>query len=56
MNARSDPTKDPEFKRVLGNLLRMPPKPHSEMKLGKPRLKRVKSPVRRGASAKPKTA
>jgi hypothetical protein len=32
--AKSDPTKDPEFKRVLGNLLSAPPKPHSEMKLG----------------------
>jgi hypothetical protein len=29
-----DPTKDKEFKRVLGNLLKAPPKPHSEMKLG----------------------
>jgi hypothetical protein len=35
MTAKSDPTKDPEFKRVLGNLLKAPPKPHSEMKLGK---------------------
>jgi hypothetical protein len=33
--AKSDPTKDPEFKRVLGNLLRTPPKPHAEMKIGK---------------------
>jgi hypothetical protein len=33
--AKSDPTKDPEFKRVLGNLLKSPPKPHSEMKLVK---------------------
>jgi hypothetical protein len=33
--AKSDPTKDPEFKRVLGNLLSAKPKPHSEMKLGK---------------------
>ncbi len=35
--AKSDPTKDPEFKRVLGNLLSAPPKLHSEMKLGKKR-------------------
>jgi hypothetical protein len=42
--AKSDPTKDPEFKRVLGNLLSAPPKPHSEMKLGKPRSKPSKSP------------
>jgi hypothetical protein len=34
--AKNDPTKDPEFKRVLGNLLSAPPKPHSEMKVGKP--------------------
>jgi hypothetical protein len=30
---KSDPTKDPEFQRVLGNLLSTPHKPHSEMKL-----------------------
>jgi hypothetical protein len=41
---KSDPTKDPEFKRVLGNLLSAPPKPHSEMKLGKSREKPSKSP------------
>jgi hypothetical protein len=41
--AKSDPTKDPEFKRVLGNLLSAPPKPHSEMKLGKPKSKAAKS-------------
>jgi len=37
--AKPDPTKDPEFQRVLKNMLRAPPKPHSEMKLGKRRLK-----------------
>ena len=31
----SDPTKDPEFKRVLGNLLKTPPKTQEEMKAGK---------------------
>jgi hypothetical protein len=31
----ADPTKDPEFQRVLGNLIKMKPKLHSEMKLGK---------------------
>jgi len=40
--AKSDPTKDPEFQRVLGNLLKAPPKPHSEMKVGKPKAKRAK--------------
>jgi hypothetical protein len=28
-----------EAKRIMGALLRMPPKPHDEMKLGKPRRK-----------------
>jgi hypothetical protein len=31
--AKSDPTKDPEFKRVLGNLLSAPPKPHSRLSM-----------------------
>ena len=33
--AKNDPTKNAEFQRVLGNLLKTPPKPHSEMKVGK---------------------
>jgi hypothetical protein len=41
-----DPTKDPEFKRVLGNLLKAKPKPHAEMKV-----KKIK-PL--GKKAKPK--
>jgi hypothetical protein len=40
---RSNPTKDPEFKRVLGNLLNAPPKQHKDMKLGKPKSKAAKS-------------
>jgi hypothetical protein len=52
----ADPTNNSEFKRVLGNLLKMKPKPHSEMKLGKRTAKKSKRPVKRGASAKPKTA
>jgi hypothetical protein len=40
--AKTDPTKDAEFKRVLGNLLKAPPKPHSEMKLGKSKRKKRK--------------
>jgi hypothetical protein len=35
--AKSDPTKDPEFRRVLGNLLKAPPKRQAEMKVGKPK-------------------
>jgi hypothetical protein len=51
-------TKDPEFKRILGNLLRTPPKPHSEMKLGKTKTssKKTKSRAKRAAVAKPKSA
>ncbi len=45
MKPKSDPTKDPEFKRVLGNLLKAPPNPHSEMKLGKSKRKQVEPPV-----------
>jgi hypothetical protein len=37
--SKSDPTKAKEFKRVLGNLLKAPPKPHSEMKVGKAKKK-----------------
>jgi hypothetical protein len=34
-----DPTKDPEFKRVLGNLLKAKPKPHAKIKVGRKRRK-----------------
>jgi len=44
---KSDPTKDPEFKRVLGNLLKAPPKPHADMKLGKGSRKKKVSPSAR---------
>lgn len=37
---KSDPTKDAGFQRTLKNLLNSPPKPHSEMKLGKSRGKK----------------
>jgi hypothetical protein len=39
-------------KRIMGELVRMPPKPHDEMKLGKPRGKPSKSP--RAKKAPPK--
>jgi len=32
-----------QAKRLMGALLRMPPKPHSEMKLGKTKTKKDKS-------------
>jgi hypothetical protein len=48
-----------QAKKLMGALLRMPPKPHSEMKLGKSKGKPTKSsgqnPAVAGASAKPKT-
>jgi hypothetical protein len=47
-----DPTKDPEFKRVLGNLLTAPPKPHADMKLGKATAKKAKSPNRAPSQSK----
>ena len=46
--AKTDPTKEPEFKRVLGKLLSTKPKPHSEMKVGK-------SKKKAGKDAKPKS-
>jgi hypothetical protein len=52
----ANPINDSEFKRVLGNLLKMKPKPHSEMKLGNRTAKKAKAPVKRGVSAKPKNA
>jgi hypothetical protein len=37
---------------TLLRMLKTPPKPHSEMKLGKPKAKKAKSPSRKSASAK----
>jgi hypothetical protein len=44
--AKSDPTNNPEFKRVLGNLLKAKPKPHAKMRVG--RKKKAKVKVRPG--------
>jgi hypothetical protein len=41
-----------ETKRIMGVLGRMPPKLHSEMKLGKPRAKPKKSPARKRITKK----
>lgn len=46
---KSNPTKDPEFKRVLGNLLNTPPKHHKDMKVGNTR--RDKRPKTRAEEA-----
>jgi len=40
-------TKLKETKRLMGALLRMPPKPHSEMKIGKSKPKRKKKHVKK---------
>jgi hypothetical protein len=47
--ANPDPTKAPEFQRVLGNLLKAKPKPHADMKLGKKRRSKNPSKNRRAA-------
>jgi hypothetical protein len=45
--AEKKPDLDESTLRIMGVLGRMPPKPHSEMKLGKPRGKPGKSPAKR---------
>jgi len=52
--AKLNPTKDPEFQRILGNLIKTPPKRHSEMKIGKQR--KAAKPSAHRVSAKPKSA
>jgi hypothetical protein len=43
----SEKDKLEEAKRIMGALVRMPPKPHDEMKLGKPRGKSAAKPKRK---------
>jgi hypothetical protein len=50
MANKSDPTKDPEFQKVVRHFLTTPPKPH------KPLGTKAKKPRTRAASAKPKTS
>jgi hypothetical protein len=45
MADKSDPTKDPEFKRVLKNLLNTPHKPQAELKVGKVKSRRARVAV-----------
>jgi hypothetical protein len=51
MSKKSDQDLD-EAKRIMGALVRMPPKPHDEMKIGKPKGKPAKRPVKRKDKAR----
>jgi hypothetical protein len=42
-----------ETKRLMGALVRMKPKPHEDMKVGK---KKIRTSAKKRASSKPKTA
>ncbi len=50
MAARKDDLE--EVKRIMGALVRMPPKPHEKMKIGKPRRKQPASPKTKGTPPK----
>jgi hypothetical protein len=56
MRKKESPTSDPAFQATLKNLLGMKPKPHSEMRLGKAKAKKAKSPRKADVSSKPKNA
>jgi hypothetical protein len=43
-----DPTKTKAFKNTLANLLKAPPKPHAEMKIGPGKKRKKKAPPKRG--------
>jgi hypothetical protein len=45
--AKKNPVKDPGFQRTLKNLLSAPPKPHSEMRVGKKKFVKKKRAVKR---------
>jgi hypothetical protein len=45
------PNVDLRTARLMGALVRMPPKPHDEMKLGKAKTKQAKSPKRKRATS-----
>jgi hypothetical protein len=45
-----------QTKRLMGALVRMKPKPHEEMKVGKKRKRATKASVKKRVSSKPKTA
>jgi len=50
---KNDPTKDPEFQKVIRHFVTTPPQPHSEMKIGKRKVKansKAGPPEKRGDS------
>jgi hypothetical protein len=53
--ADSDPTKDPTFQKVVQTFLTTLPKRHEEMKVGKRKAKRAKSPASRKRKANEQT-
>jgi hypothetical protein len=52
---KPDPTKDPEFQKVVRHFVTTPPKPHSAMKIGKRKAEAIpdaEPPKKRGRLAK----
>lgn len=47
---------DPATVNLVKRVLAMPPKPHDEMKVGRPEKKKKRGPKARAASSKPRTA
>jgi len=59
MANKSDPTKDPEFQKVIRHFVTTPPKPHSAMKIGKRKAKvgeKANPPKKRGRALKVREA
>lgn len=48
------PDLDEPTLRIMERMVNMPPKPHDEMKIGKPKAKRVESPGQRGRKSQRK--
>ena len=48
MDEKPDPTKAPEFQKVIRHFVTTPHKPHAESKVGKPKTKPSESPEPKG--------
>jgi len=46
MNKKPADNELDHMRRIMGALVRMPPKPHDQMRLGKPKGKKAKSPAK----------